>query len=92
MVFTTTSAPASPLDYSDLGYPKWRRLHDEFSLLALGSPRFAWNLSGRPTVSFAIVIACEFIHRRSEGLGWVGKARRSKGFATPTRQSILGRS
>jgi hypothetical protein len=62
------------------------------SPLALGSPRFAWNLSGRTTVCFAIVIACELIHRRSEGLGWVGKARKSKGFATPTTQSILGRS
>jgi hypothetical protein len=38
MVFTITSAPTLPLDYSDLGHPKRRRLHDEFKPAC---PRFA---------------------------------------------------
>src|SRR5262245_25925644 len=44
------------------------------------------------TVSSAIVIASELIHRRPEGLGWTGKAHESKGFATPPTQPIRKRS
>lgn len=43
-------------------------------------------------VSSAIVIASELIHCRPKGLGWIGKAHESKGFATPPTQPIRKRS
>ena len=38
------------------------------------------------------MIAGELIHYHPKGLGWIGKAHESKGFATPPTQPIRKRS